>query len=83
MTNLIITTIVIAAIAGAAGMLLSLVLYLGRSDRRKGLYDYTYCECGVEVAKTLAAINDMGGKLIGVTQQDGLWTIFFWRPADG
>ncbi len=85
MTNLIIMTIIIAAVAGIAGMLLVLLIHAlcPKKHQRKGIYDYQYCSWDQELDETIVTINKLGGKLISVTLRDGVYTVFFWRPADG
>lgn len=49
----------------------------------QGVYDYQYCTCNTELHQAIAHINAHGYRLISVTYQDFVYTVFFWRYADG
>lgn len=85
MANLIITAIIIAATAGATGMLLALLLYLRITKKhpRRGTYDIEYCCSDANLRRVVDYINTCGYKLISVAQHEDKYTVFFWRPKDG
>ena len=47
------------------------------------LYDYNRCDGETALQETLRIINSCGYALVGVTQYEHTYTIFFRRPIDG
>lgn len=45
-----------------------------------GLYDIEICVGVDELKRTLRIINDAGWKIVAMTQDDGVYTVLFWRP---
>lgn len=51
--------------------------------RRRWVYDFAMCSDPDELQETLLAINQSQYYLVGVTQFNGVYTVFIRRPADG
>lgn len=82
MSNLMFS--LLACLVGVfCGACLGALLMLRTNRQPKGLYDYVYCPGDIDLNNALDHINANGYHLISVTYQDGMHTVFFWRPTNG